>query len=124
MSIKARIFRSSKRHFDCQREDTKELVTATALAALLKEDHIVVGDWVMLTPPPSPGDDWVIDKVIERKNSIFRNIPRENKKKVIAANVDVMLVVVSAGKPAFKRGLIDRYLARSGYWEVPALCGV
>lgn len=120
MSIKARIFRSSKRHFDCQREDTKELVTATALAALLKEDHIVVGDWVMLTPPPSPGDDWVIDKVIERKNSIFRNIPRENKKKVIAANVDVMLVVVSAGKPAFKRGLIDRYLARSGYWEVPA----
>lgn len=120
MNIKARVFRSSKRHFDCQREDTKELVHATAKAALLKEDHMVVGDWVMLTPPPTANDDWVIDQVIERKNSIFRNIPREQKKKVIAANVDVMLVVVSAGKPAFKRGLIDRYLARSGYWDIPA----
>ena len=55
MTIRARIFRSSKRHFDCQRSDTKELVTATALATLLKEDHIVVGDWVELIPPPVTG---------------------------------------------------------------------
>lgn len=120
MTIKARIFRSSKRHFDCQRDDTKEVVQATALAALLKEDHMVVGDWVELSPPPQGGEEWKIEKVIERKNSIFRNLPREQRKKVIAANVDVMLVVVSAGKPTYKRGLVDRYLARSGYWEVPA----
>lgn len=120
MTIKARIFRSSKRHFDCQREDTKELVQATALAALYKDDHMVVGDWVELIPPPQTGDLWVIQKVLERKNGIFRNIPRENKKKVIASNVDVIVVVVSAGKPAFKRGLIDRYLVRSDYWDVPA----
>ena len=120
MTIRARIFRSSKRHFDCQREDTKELVLATALAALLKEDHMVVGDWVDLSPPPIGGEEWKIEKVIERSNSIFRNIPRENKRKVIAANVDVMLVVVSAGKPDYKRGLVDRYLARSDFWGVPA----
>lgn len=113
MSIKARIFRSSKRQFDCQREDTKEVVEATALATLLKEDHIVVGDWVELE-----GDSIV--SVHPRSNAIFRNIPREQKKKVIAANVDVMLIVVSAGKPAYKRGLVDRYLARSDYWNVPA----
>ena len=120
MTIKARIFRSSKRHFDCQREDTKEVVSAMALAALLKEDHLVVGDWVELSPPKQAGQDWVIEKVQERKNSIFRNLPREQKKKVIASNVDVMLIVASAGKPAYKRGLVDRYLARSGYWDVPA----
>ncbi|HXH74815.1 MAG TPA: ribosome small subunit-dependent GTPase A [Bacteriovoracaceae bacterium] len=120
MSIKARIFRSSKRNFDCQREDTKELVVAAALAALLKEDHIVVGDWVDLTPPPKNDDEWVITKVYPRKNGIFRNIPRENKKKFIASNVDVMLVVVSAGRPAYKRGLVDRYLIRSEFWDVPA----
>jgi ribosome biogenesis GTPase len=120
MTIKARIFRSSKRHFDCQREDTKEVVVATALAALLKEDHIVVGDWVQISSPPVGGEEWKIEKVIQRENAIFRNIPREQKKKVIAANVDVMLVVVSAGKPDFKRGLVDRYLARSDYWDVPA----
>lgn len=120
MTIKARIFRSSKRHFDCQREDTKEVVPATALATLLKEDHIVVGDWVHLSPPPAGGEEWKIESVVERTSSIFRNLPREQKKKVIASNVDVMLVVVSAGKPAFKRGLVDRYLARSDYWNVPA----
>jgi ribosome biogenesis GTPase / thiamine phosphate phosphatase len=120
MTIKARIFRSSKRHFDCKREDTGEVVAAMALATLLKEDHIVVGDWVELSPPPQGGEEWKIETVIERQNSIFRNLPREQKKKVIAANVDVMLVVVSAGKPAYKRGLVDRYLARSDYWNVPA----
>lgn len=120
MAIKARIFRSSKRHFDCQRSDNKEVVTATALASLLKEDHIVVGDWVELAPPAQEGQDWVIEKVIDRKNAIFRNLPREQKKKVIAANVDVLLVVASAGKPHYKRGLVDRYLVRSDYWNVPA----
>lgn len=120
MTIKARIFRSSKRHFDCQREDSKEVVPATALATLLKEDHLVVGDWVELSPPPAGGEEWKIETAHERKNSIFRNLPREQKKKVIASNVDVMLVVVSAGKPAYKRGLIDRYLARSDFWNVPA----
>lgn len=120
MTIKARIFRSSKRHFDCQRSDNKEVVPATALATLLKEDHLVVGDWVEISPPPQGGEEWKIESVIKRENSIFRNLPREQKKKVIAANVDVMLVVVSAGKPDYKRGLVDRYLARSDYWNVPA----
>jgi ribosome biogenesis GTPase / thiamine phosphate phosphatase len=120
MTIKARIFRSSKRHFDCQCEDSKEQVVATALAALLKEDHLVVGDWVMLTPPPKPGEDWVITEIIPRKNAISRNLPREQRKKVIASNVDVMVVVVSAGRPAYKRGLVDRYLVRSEFWDVPA----
>jgi ribosome biogenesis GTPase len=120
MTIRARIFRSSKRHFDCQRSDTKELVTATALATLLKEDHIVVGDWVELIPPPIQGQEWVIEKVLERSNFIFRNLPRVQKKNVIASNVDVLLVVTSAGTPAYKRGLIDRYLVRSDYWNIPA----
>jgi ribosome biogenesis GTPase / thiamine phosphate phosphatase len=121
MNIKGRIFRSSKRHFDCQREDTKEIVSAMALATLLKEDHLVVGDWVELSTPASEGQDYKIECVEERKNSIFRNLPREQRKKVIASNVDVMLIVVSAGKPIYKRGLVDRYLARSEYWNVPAL---
>jgi ribosome biogenesis GTPase len=120
MTISARIFRSSKRHFDCQREDTKTIVPGTALAMTLKEDHIVVGDFVEITPPGAGSEEWKIEKVRPRKNSIFRNLPREQRKKVIAANVDVILVVVSAGKPAYKRGLVDRYLVRSEYWDVPA----
>ncbi len=120
MTISARIFRSSKRHFDCQREDTKTIVPAMALASILKEDHVVVGDWVELSEPGLGSEEWKIESVRPRRNSIFRNLPREQKKKVIAANVDVILVVVSAEKPAYKRGLVDRYLVRSEYWDVPA----
>jgi ribosome biogenesis GTPase len=79
-----------------------------------------VGDWVELVPPPQTGQEWVIQSVNERDNFIFRNIPRTQKKNVIAANIDVLLVVVSAGVPAYKRGLVDRYLVRSDYWNVPA----
>jgi len=114
MTTKARIFRSSKRQFDCQIEGSKTIIKANAAASLLKEDHIVVGDFVEIN------DEKFIEKVLPRTSSIFRNLPREQKKKVIAANVDVMLVVVSIGKPSYKRGLVDRYLARSGFWEVPA----
>ena len=120
MMTLARIFKSSKRHFECQIQSSKEVVTATALATLLKEDHLVVGDWVELSPPPQGGEEWVIERVVERENAIFRNLPREQRKKVIASNVDVLLVVVSAGKPAYKRGLVDRYLVRSDYWNIPA----
>ena len=120
MTTRARIFRSSKRHFECRLETTKEIVTATALANLLKEDHIVVGDWIEVSPPPQGGEEWKIESVVERSSSIFRNLPREQKKKVIAANVDVILIVVSIGKPHYKRGLIDRYLVRSDFWNVPA----
>ena len=76
----------------------------------------------MVEPSPSRqgGEEFKIESVTERQNAIFRNIPREQKKKVIASNVDVMLVVMSAGKPSYKRGLVDRYLARSDYWNVPA----
>jgi ribosome biogenesis GTPase len=120
MSIKARIFRSSKRTFECIIQDSKEIVSAAALATLLKEDHLVVGDWVILTPPVKVDDHWTITDVEKRHNAIFRNLPREQKQKVIASNVDVMLIVTSAGKPAYKRGLIDRYLARSVFWNIPA----
>ena len=57
---------------------------------------------------------------IHLQNAIFRNLPRVQKKSVIAANVDVLLVVTSAGTPAYKRGLVDRYLVRSEYWNIPA----
>lgn len=117
----ARIFRSSKRTFDCKLDQTGEIVVAAALATLLKEDHLVVGDFVELAPPQNAAHEWVIHKVVERKNSIFRNLPREQKKKVIASNVDVIVVVVSAGRPEYKRGLVDRYLTRSAYWGIPAI---
>lgn len=119
MTIKARVFRSSKRFFDCRPDNGGELIAATAPAKMLKQDHIVVGDRVELVQAAE--GTWHIESVEPRSSFIFRNIQRERIKKVIAANVDAVLIIVSAGAPAYKRGLVDRYLVRANQWGLPAL---
>mgnify|MGYP001034794128 CR=1 FL=1 len=119
MSVKARIFSSNKRIFDCLTADG-DVVPATALAMLLKNDNgLVVGDNVNLEPDGE--SQWTITSAEERTSTIFRNIPREHTKKIIAANVDAVLIIVSAGQPTYKRGLVDRYLVRATQWGLPAL---
>jgi ribosome biogenesis GTPase len=117
--LKARIIYSSKRDFECRIEDTKEVVTATALGNLLKGSQIVVGDYVELQKQDN--DEFIIQSVQERKNEVFRRLVREKKKKMTAANVDVLVIVMSASRPEYKRGLVDRYLLRAMEWEIPAL---
>ena len=118
MTIKARIYRSGKRSFECHTTDGT-IIQAWAQATLLKENHLVVGDWVELENRTD--QSWWITKVEPRGKFVYRNLPREQKKKVIATNVDLMMIIVSGEKPNFKRGLVDRYLVRMGQWDLPAI---
>lgn len=113
--IKARVHKSDRREFFCKIIETNEIVQATALANLLKDSEIVVGDYVNIVQEK---DEYVIHEVSERENEIFRMLVREKKKKVTASNVDYMVIFTSVGKPAYKRGLIDRYLVRSFQWGI------
>lgn len=119
-TIQAKIFRSGKRRFDCRINDTGEMVEAIALREVIRSSHPVVGDNVILKKAAA-GDAYDILEVIERENEIYRRIVRENKKKVIAANVDVIFIVVAVSKPDYKAGLVDRYLLRALEWDVPAV---
>jgi ribosome biogenesis GTPase / thiamine phosphate phosphatase len=119
MGLKARIHVSSKRVFECLPDGQSELVSATAPAKMLKADHLVVGDNVTIDQAQEGG--WAITDVEERTSIIFRNIQRERVKKVIAANVDAVLIIASAGLPTYKRRLVDRYLVRARQWGLPAL---
>lgn len=119
MTIKARIFRSSKRFFDCRPDAGGDLIPATAPAKLLKQDHLVVGDRVELVQAQE--GTWHIESAAPRTSIIFRNIQRVRERKIIASNVDAVLIVVSAGQPTYKRGLVDRYLVRAQQWGLPAL---
>ena len=119
-NIEARIIRSSKREFDCLIEKSGEEVKAVSLREVLKDAHPVVGDIVILEPQ-EVDDRYAIVERVERKNEIFRRIVRSNKKKVIAANVDVILIVTSVAQPKYKPFLTDRYIARSCEWEIPMI---
>lgn len=115
--MRARILRSAKRDFQCRNEKGEDFF-APAAATLLKgkDNHLVVGDWVSLE---GKEQELSITSVEERSNEIFRISPREQKKKVIASNCDVILIVTSVSKPKYKAGLIDRYLIRAIQWQVP-----
>lgn len=123
--MKARIYRSSMRKFECvirNQEGVKtQEVVATAKGNLLKDDSgLVVGDFVTLEQERTTGE-WMITERQERRSEIFRIIQRENKRKVTAANVDLLVIVMSVSRPAFKRGILDRFLVRASQWEIPAL---
>lgn len=113
--IKARVHKSDRREFICKILETGEVVTAKALANLLKDAEIVVGDFVFLNQEKN---EYVIVELEDRKNEIFRMLVREKKKKVTASNVDFMVIFSSLSKPAYKRGLIDRYLVRAFQWGI------
>jgi ribosome biogenesis GTPase len=117
--IKGKIFRSSKRVFDCKINGEKELISATALREVIKKAHPVVGDNVSLKQAED-SSDWEISEILPRENEVFRRIVRTNQKKVIAANTDVILIVTSVSQPTYKPFLIDRYLTRAVQWDIPA----
>ncbi|MBF0359375.1 MAG: ribosome small subunit-dependent GTPase A [Oligoflexia bacterium] len=122
--IRAQVYRSSQRVFSCKilaSENTCEntVVDATAMGLLLKKGDIVVGDYVLLNR--ENGNNYVIMEREERKNQIFRIDMREGEKRITAANIDLLVIMVAGSKPLYKQGLLDRYLVRAYQWEIPAI---
>lgn len=79
----------------------------------LAGSRVVVGDEVEVHPIVGAGSgetDWVIERVLERRSQIVRRSGPGRKPKVIAANVDRLVVVVAAAEPAPRREVIDRLL--------------
>lgn len=118
--ILAKIIRSSKREFDCLVLESKEVVKAVCLREIIKKNHPVAGDNVIIRKLEND-IRFEICELIDRDNEIFRRIVRSNKKKVIASNVDLILIITSVSKPDYKPFLIDRYIARACQWEIPAI---
>ena len=115
MLIKARVFKSAKREFECKLS-SGEMIVATALGNLLKGDDnsIVVGDYVMI-------ENTTIVEVLPRLNELYRLIIREQKKKVTASNCDLLVIVSSVSRPEYKRGIVDRFLVRAHQWGIRPL---
>ncbi|MBF0299633.1 MAG: ribosome small subunit-dependent GTPase A [Oligoflexia bacterium] len=121
LKILAQIYRSSQRVFSCKIVDSNLLVEATALGLLLKRGDLVVGDYVYLKNEKDGENNYVIIERRERKSQIFRMNMREGVKRITAANIDLLVIVIAASKPAYKQGLLDRYLVRSYQWEIPTI---
>lgn len=67
----------------------------------------------------------VVRGIGERTSTLFRYAPRKRgvEKHLIAANVDVLLIVAAAKHPPFRPGLIDRFLITAQLGGVfPIIC--
>lgn len=81
---------------------------------------VAVGDWVEVELQDS--QTGAITAVTERKNYIIRkstNLSRESH--IIAANIDLALLVVTVEFPETQLGFIDRYLVTAEAYGVPVV---
>ena len=92
------------------------------------DDSLVLGKNSVLAPGDAVRVTFEEDKtfvrgVATRRTWLGRLAVGRTCEQVIAANVDVLVIVTAAAQPAFKRGLVDRFLiaAQRGGVE-PVLC--
>lgn len=84
-------------------------VVGQADVEIRERTPVAVGDRVEASRV-SP-DAGVVEGVCERKNRLMRPAPgRDAQQHVLAANVDVVAIVVALRNPEFSPGLIDRFL--------------
>jgi len=112
------IYEAHKKEFFCKIDSEEKTVSAYAKGTVLKGNKLVVGDKVLLE---KTGSEYQIVELIDRKNEIFRLIVRERKKRVTAANCDLLIITTSVSKPRYKQGFIDRFTTRAYQWNVPAI---
>ncbi len=118
MKILAHIYEAHKKEFLCKIYSENKTVSACAKRTVLKSNQLVAGDKVLLE---KNGNEYQIVDLIDRTNEIFRMNIRERKKRVTAANCDLVIIATSVSRPPYKRGVIDRFATRSFQWDVPAV---
>lgn len=78
---------------------------------------IAIGDWVILT---GESDELVIDKIEERKNYIVRKSVNLSKQShIIAANIDLAVLVVTFKNPMTFPTFIDRFCVAAEAYHIP-----
>ncbi len=71
---------------------------------------IAAGDYVYFLPDTHTRDRGWIESVLERKSFIMRWNKKRRAPQILAANIDLLFIVVSVVSPPFKSRFIDRLL--------------
>jgi len=81
-------------------------------------DRVVAGDRVLVLLPPGE-EGGTIESVLPRERQLLRRGLHARKARVVAANVDRALVVVSPAEPEVRLDLVDRFLVLAEVSGVP-----
>ncbi|MBK9270843.1 MAG: ribosome small subunit-dependent GTPase A [Saprospiraceae bacterium] len=122
---KGLVKRSTGSWYEVYLPETKQTLKcriAGKMKLLEKEltNPVAVGDFVNLS---EEGDEQgIIQSILPRKNFIARQSPRKKHQiHLIAANVDLAIVVSTIKEPDLKLGFIDRFLLTTEPRDIPVL---
>jgi ribosome biogenesis GTPase len=90
----------------------------STIAGRLRRARPVVGDRVELRELPD--GSLRVEAVLPRHGVLLRGAFR-NEEKIVAANVDVLVIVAAVARPPLRTGLIDRYLVAAWRGGIEAM---
>lgn len=83
---------------------------------------VAVGDWVTLSDTVDQEDLSTILNILPRQNYIIRSaINLAFQRHIIAANMDLAILVASLKNPFTSQGFMDRFLVTAEAYHIPAL---
>lgn len=89
------------------------------IQGLKSTNPVAVGDKVLLDVN---GEDYLISKILERKNYIIRKSVNLSKQvHIIAANIDQAFLIVTLASPTTSVGFIDRFLVTAEAYQIPTI---
>lgn len=83
---------------------------------------IAVGDTVIFDVEDEATKTGIISKIADRHNYIVRVSPHNrNQKHIVAANLDLALLIATIAEPRTSSGFIDRFLITAEAYHIPAI---
>lgn len=110
-------------------KDEKNVTWNARIKGKLKIDEeisstnpVAVGDKVIFEAEEEETNTATIKEIVDRHNYIVRVSPHnKNQKHIIAANIDLALVVATIASPRTSTGFIDRFLITAEAYHIPAV---
>lgn len=121
------VYKSTGSWYQVMTED-QELVPAR-IKGKMKVDKsisstnpVAVGDKVRLEQDATQAGDWMITAIGDRKNYIARVSPHNrHQQHIVAANLDLAVMIATIAHPATSLGFIDRFLVTAEAYHIPVL---
>lgn len=89
------------------------------LKGIRSTNPVAVGDNVKISLQPD-GTTALIEEIVDRKNYVIRKASNLSKQShIIAANVDIAMLVVTVAHPETSTTFIDRFLASAEAYRIP-----